>query len=104
MTSLLILFIFLCKQFSSRDSGVQFWLTTANKSVLLERQADVVIRNSESQPDIEIRLQQRLQSIDGFGWCLTGGSASLIHSLPPLIRKNLLQGSFYLSFSLNNIH
>lgn len=89
---LLLLLLVIFYQNSASDPEVEFWLTTANKSVLFQKQNNVVISKNNIKPDIEIFKNKQQQPIDGFGWCLTGGSASLIQNLPDVLRTNLLQG------------
>ena len=43
---------------------------------------------------IQVNPAQTFQSIDGFGFTLTGGSAQLIHRLEPARRATLLQELF----------
>ena len=45
-------------------------------------------------PNIEVDDAQTFQSIDGFGYTLTGGSAEVINQLNPQKRQELLQELF----------
>jgi glucosylceramidase len=54
-----------------------FWLTNSDKTVLLTKTA--IIAKSTTSPIIEVDTTQRFQTIDGFGYTLTGGSAYLIN-------------------------
>lgn len=80
-----------------KGSGdVAFWLTNGDKSALLQQQ-NVALNFSEVQntnPTIEVDNKQRFQSIDGFGYTLTGGSASLINSLDGTTKDALLKDVF----------
>ncbi|MBK6938338.1 MAG: glucosylceramidase [Chitinophagaceae bacterium] len=62
---------------------VDFWLTKADQSVLLEKQTGVLSfgTSSNSYNTIEVDSAQVHQSIDGFGYTLTGGSAYLINRM-----------------------
>ena len=73
------------------NSDVAFWLTTGNQSVLLEKQNEVLNfgTSSNENPTIEVDEKQKFQSIDGFGYTLTGGSAGLINALPAAINAAL---------------
>lgn len=77
-------------------SDVEVWMTKADKSVLLAKQTvplnfkDTVNVN----PTIVVDDAQTFQTIDGFGYCLTGGSASLIHGLPEATQDALLHELF----------
>jgi len=75
--------------------NIQFWLTEGNKSVLFTQQPDVLFTNVTNQlPSIEIDSTQKFQSIDGFGFCLTDGSAYLINSMADADKSNLLKELF----------
>jgi glucosylceramidase len=77
-------------------TDVGFWLTNGDQSALLARQ-NVALNFgtvSNSLPSIAVDSTQRYQTIDGFGFCLTGGSADLIYHLDPTTRTNLLNELF----------
>lgn len=75
---------------------VDFWLTKGDQTVLLQKQSVVLAFGSttNSNPEITIDTTQRYQSVDGFGYTLTGGSATLINSLPANSKTSLLQELF----------
>src|SRR5690606_2498168 len=62
---------------------VDFWLTKGDQTALLQKQNTVLSFGStaNSNPTITVDSTQRFQSIDGFGYTLTGGSAELINGL-----------------------
>ncbi len=73
------------------------WLTTADRSALLSIQARRLPFNAGSahtQPTITIEDQHSLQTMDGFGFALTGGSAQLIMKMSPAARHRLLAELF----------
>ncbi|HEY0274362.1 MAG TPA: glucosylceramidase, partial [Chitinophaga sp.] len=77
-------------------TDVEAWVTTADKTSLLARQ-NISLLFSDTvnvYPTISIDDSQTFQSVDGFGYCLTGGSASLIHGLAPATQDALLQELF----------
>jgi glucosylceramidase len=75
--------------------NIQFWLTEGNKSVLFSPQKDFHFNNVTNQlSSIEIDSTQKFQSIDGFGFCLTDGSAQLINSMADADKNNLLKELF----------
>ena len=78
------------------SSEVSFWLTKSDQSVLLQQQAAPIYFGTQSNtyPSIEVDSTQRFQSIDGFGYTLTGGSADLIMALPYGTRQELLREVF----------
>lgn len=71
---------------------VNSWLTKGDGSVKLKKQNSISLTNSNSDlPVIEINKNQKYQSIDGFGYTLTGGSVEVINQLSKDKRKALLQ-------------
>lgn len=92
------LFSYSKSQSSQPDSNygdIQFWLTEGNRSVLFSPQKDFHFTNTMNHlPSIEIDATQKFQSIDGFGFCLTDGSAQLINAMPPSDKNNLLKELF----------
>lgn len=77
-------------------SDVALWLTEGDRSALLQRQ-DVVLNfgtTTNQNATIEIDEKQKFQSIDGFGYTLTGGSAGLINALPEPQKDALLKEIF----------
>jgi glucosylceramidase len=77
-------------------SDVAFYITTGNQVALLQKQNTIVVFKSASNgyPDIIVDSSQAYQSIDGFGFTLTDGSASLISSLPSSMQNELLKELF----------
>jgi O-glycosyl hydrolase len=75
---------------------VDFWLTTGNQSALLQKQTSVLAFGNKANiyPNIEINETQKYQTIDGFGFTLTGGSAQVINQLTAQKKKDLLQELF----------
>jgi len=72
------------------------WLTKADQSALLQKQNIGLLftTTSNTNATIEVDTTQAYQSIDGFGYTLTGGSATLINSLPATDKDNLLKELF----------
>ena len=62
---------------------VDFWLTKGDQSALLQKQSAILAfgTSAYSAPDITVDTTQRYQDIDGFGYTLTSGSATLINGL-----------------------
>src|SRR5687767_9037332 len=62
-------------------SDIEYWITKSDQSTLLQKQVAPlnfgVVANAH--PIIEVDSTQSYQSIDGFGFTLTGGSAELIN-------------------------
>jgi glucosylceramidase len=72
------------------------WLTTADQSNLLRKQSPVLNFDSKTNPykNIDVDSTIRFQQVDGFGFTLTGGSASLINQLSADSRASLLNELF----------
>lgn len=79
-----------------RASAIAVCLTTADQSQLLKVQSETPLfsANPGVHAQIVIDPQQRMQTIEGFGFSLTGGSALLISRLPQPTREALLQELF----------
>ncbi|BAU52203.1 glycoside hydrolase family 30 protein [Mucilaginibacter gotjawali] len=77
-------------------SDVAMWLTTPSQSALLQKQNVGLIfkSSSNSNTNINVDTTKTYQGIDGFGFCLTGGSATLIHSLAAAQQDALLKELF----------
>ncbi|RRA49851.1 glycoside hydrolase family 30 beta sandwich domain-containing protein [Acidipila sp. EB88] len=73
------------------------WLTTPDRAALLAKQPGTLPFTTSSTPQaitITVDPQQRFQSIDGFGFALTGGSAQLMVHMEPKQRAMLIQEMF----------
>lgn len=80
----------------SSKPDVEFYLTTGNQTALLQKQNTVLAFSSASNgySDIIVDTSQTYQTIDGFGFTLTDGSASLISGLPSSMQNELLKELF----------
>ncbi|MVN78053.1 glucosylceramidase [Hymenobacter sp. HMF4947] len=82
----------------SAAGRVAAWLTTPDQTQRLQRQAaDLVFKKEKGAATgavIEIDDSQRFQTMDGFGYCLTGGSAELLHAMSAPARAKLLRELF----------
>jgi glucosylceramidase len=82
---------------SSKSSNVAVWITTGDQTSLLARQTETLKfadAQSSKNPVIEVDETQKFQTIDGFGFTLTGGSATLINHLPAAEKKALIKELF----------
>ena len=72
------------------------WITHADKSVLFQKQSNPLVftSSSNSNPTIEVDDAQTFQTMDGFGYTLTGGSAMLLHQMAAPQRAALLKELF----------
>lgn len=78
-------------------SDVAMWLTKPDRSALFApQQVSLVFRDTFNvYPTITVNESQTFQEIDGFGYTLTGGSASLINALPAAAQEALLKELFH---------
>ncbi|MDE3212048.1 MAG: glucosylceramidase, partial [Bacteroidota bacterium] len=79
------------------DSGtISWWLTRGDQSALLQKQSTLLSFGTTSNgfPNIDIDTSVTYQSIDGFGFALTGGSAKAINGLNAADKASLLQELF----------
>ncbi len=83
-------------------SQVQCWLTTHDGTAEFMEQKDIPFSKENNDGQI-IRLDKSktYQTMDGFGYTLTGGSATLLHKMSPERRHKILTNLF--SASGNNI-
>ena len=106
--SLFVIF-FSCSKSSSSGSGttvhppppvqandVEFWLTKNDQSVLLQKQSTILSfgTTANSHANIDVDTTQTYQTIDGFGYTLTGGSAYVINLLNAADKAKLLKELF----------
>ncbi len=106
MKTVLLLFISLllscCSSYksvpelSTTINNVDFWLTNSNKNIYLQKQKEILIFGATATiyPTVEVDELQTYQTIDGFGFTLTGGSAQSINTLNTQKRQELLQELF----------
>jgi len=89
--------------FAQKKGIADVWLTKADQSVLFQKQAQLLVFKKQANADstISINAGQSYQSIDGFGFTLTGGSAQLMMKMTPVARKALIKELF--AFNDNNI-
>ena len=83
------------EQQSSRQ--IEAWVTNPDRSVLFGRQAERISFTNENRGGgipIVIDEQQKMQTIDGFGFALTGGSAELMMKMSRTERAKLLNDLF----------
>lgn len=79
------------------------WLTKADQSVVFQKQTESLAFEpiSGTAPSIYVDDTKRFQSMDGFGYTLTGGSTTLINGLKPAEKAALLKELF--ATDANNI-
>ena len=83
---------------------IESWVTNGDRSALFEKQAETVSFSNKERGwggKIIIDDNQKLQTIDGFGFALTGGSAELMMKMAPAERSKLIRELF--ATDANNI-
>jgi glucosylceramidase len=82
--------------FQIHAQSVEKWLTKSDKSVLFQKQSEVQTfsKISNTLPSIFVDDTKTFQSIDGFGFTLTGGSAMLLSKMNAEERAKILQELF----------
>ncbi len=75
---------------------IEAWVTNPDRSLLFQKLPDPIpFRNTAARgPAIVIDPAQQMQSIDGFGYALTGGSAELLTRMTPEARAAILKQIF----------
>lgn len=80
---------------SVSTNEIDFWLTKSDQSALLQKQSALSFSMAaNSDATINVDTSQTFQTIDGFGYSLTGGSAYVINRLSLPARTNLLKELF----------
>jgi glucosylceramidase len=76
-------------------TNAKFYLTTPSKSSLLALQTNGITPfTANDNFTINISDNTTYQSMDGFGYCLTGGSAGLINNMTSSAKNDLLEELF----------
>ena len=83
--SLLALAITVTPSVLQAQKSAVLWLTNPDKSVLFQRQEPSLrfSKTAVKDPIIDVDDKKTFQSIDGFGFALTGGSAQLLMRMDP---------------------
>src|SRR5271170_8081976 len=81
---------------NAQEREVRMWLTTPDRTALVAPQAAALRFSPEAGqvPVLTVDDAQRFQSIDGFGFALTGGSAQLLMRMGTVQRAKLLKELF----------
>jgi glucosylceramidase len=109
LNSLFLLVVAACTNGDKQETaitalpGMEQWITTGDKSQLLQKQALISFAGDVATlPIITIDKSQQFQSIDGFGYSLTGGSAYLLHQKVDKAKRDALLRELFLTDG-NNI-
>ena len=81
---------------STSGTVINYWLTMGDQSALLQKQTTTLSFGSthNSNATIEVDSTKQYQTVDGFGFTLTGGSAFHLNKLNVAARGALLQELF----------
>jgi glucosylceramidase len=95
-TSLLLSALALLPLPSLAQKDATLWLTNPDRSALLAEQSPKLAFSKESPTGqvIDVDSAKTYQTIDGFGFAVTGGSAMLLHHMDPAKRAALLRNLF----------
>ena len=78
-----------------RGDTVSVWMTTGDRTALLAKQPTLAFASTtNNHPTITVDGTTTYQTMDGFGFTLTGGSASVINRMPSAARAALLSELF----------
>jgi len=77
-------------------NDVEMWLTKGDQSMLLQKQTDVLSFGTTTNafPNINVDSSTAYQSVDGFGYTLTGSSAYLMNAMGASQTAGLLSDMF----------
>ena len=77
-------------------TAIAFWLTSPSTNVLFQLQKESLHFGNPVNQNITITVDtaKTFQTIDGFGNCLTGGSATLLHKMDTASRSAILKELF----------
>src|SRR5882757_8728708 len=78
------------------QKDVSLWLTNADRSALFQQQTTPLplVTGPATNQIIDVDGAKAYQTMDGFGFALTGGSAQLIMRMDPAKRADLLHELF----------
>ncbi len=91
-----IIFLFCILVIQTKAQKIEQWLTKTDLSVLFQKQTEILNFGgiSNTLPSIYVDDTKRFQSMDGFGYTLTGGSAMLLQQINAAERAKILQELF----------
>ena len=80
----------------SEGPSATIWMTSPATNVLFQLQKENLIFGKQAGPGetITVDTKKAFQTIDGFGNCLTGGSATLLHKMDATNRHAILKELF----------
>lgn len=70
------------KSVTANSGKIESWITTTDETSKLKKQTDLVFGSeTNSNQTIEVNPAEKFQTIEGFGFSLTGGSAQAIKKI-----------------------
>lgn len=89
-------FVILLSYLSTNSQTVTSWQTTTDKSKLFQKQTDIQFTDDNGQNTIKINInsEQEYQTVEGFGWTMTQGSAYMIKQLSEVNQTAILEELF----------
>ena len=79
---------------SARGQSPSFWLTDPKSGILFQKQAEPSSGSGLPTAQINLYPDSTFQSMDGFGFTLSQGSASHLLAMSDSARKSILQELF----------
>jgi len=82
---------------SDSPNQIEGWVTNPDRSSLFQKLPQPLVfgaRNNARGSAIVIDAAQQMQSVDGFGFALTGGSAELLMRMSAVARSKILKQLF----------
>jgi glucosylceramidase len=80
--------------FSAKAQTPSFWLTDPKSGILFQKQSVTSVPDEKPTPQINLYTDSVYQSMDGFGFTLSQGSASHLLSMSDSARQSILQELF----------
>ena len=90
----LLLLLLLSFGFSAKAQAPSFWLTDPKSGILFQKQSAIAATTGEPTEQISLYPDSTYQSMDGFGFTLSQGSASHLLSMSDSARQSILQELF----------
>ena len=94
MRSTLLLCLLLAFGFSAKAQTPTFWLTDPKSGILFQKQPSTSTTDGKPTEEITLYTDSTFQTMDGFGFTLSQGSASHLLSMSDSARQSILQELF----------